>query len=314
MIPKVEFVPLSPASPQKMPEATVLCLGNFDGVHLAHRALLTQAKLVRKASFPTAACGVFCFHGLSSDYLQESPTPHLCTDEQRLSLFREMGMEFAILAHFPDIREISPENFIADLLLGQCNCVSTVCGFNYRFGKGGLGTPTLLRERFGEHAHVEPPVTVDGIPVSSTRIRTLLRAGDLATAAELLCRPYGFSAPVLHGKQLGRTIGIPTVNQSFPRGQLILPRGVYVTDCTVGNRIYRGVTNVGTHPTVDVNAPINCETYLLDFSEEVYGKNITVSFLHFLRPEQRFDSLEELRLQIQSDIARARAYQHPQAN
>ena len=117
---------------------------------------------------------------------------------------------------------------------------------------------------------------------------------------------YGLTAPVLHGKALGRTIGIPTVNQSFPKGLLIPPRGVYVTETVVEGVAYRGVSNVGTHPTVDVNAPVNCETYLLDFQGDLYGKTLTVSFLRYLRGECRFDTLEELRRQIESDIAEAR--------
>ncbi len=310
-MPRIKFVPLTPFAPTTMPEATVLCLGNFDGVHLAHRALMEKTKAVRDTELPNAVPGVFCFHGLSSDFLQSTPTPHLCTQEDRLSLFREMGMEFAILADFPALKDLPAADFVSSLLIGECHCIATVCGFNYRFGKGGVGTPELLRAHLGARAYVEPPVTLDGAPVSSTRIRSLLQAGDLEAASRLLCRPYGFSAPVLHGKRLGRTIGIPTVNQAFPKGQLILPRGVYVTECTVDGVGYRGVTNVGVHPTVDEGAPVNCETFLLDFSGEIYGKTVTVSFLHYLRPERRFDSLEELRLQIQADVEQARTFDTP---
>ena len=130
----------------------------------------------------------------------------------------------------------------------------------------------------------------------------------MEAASRLLCRPYTFTSPVLHGKRLGRTIGIPTVNQTVPEGLLVPARGVYVTDCTVDGVPYRGVTNVGVHPTVDKDAPVNCETFLLDFSDEVYGKDVSLSFLHRLRPECRFDSLEELQKQIQRDVEIARAW------
>lgn len=286
----------------------MLCLGNFDGVHRAHRALLTEARALRDTTLPHAACGVFCFEGLSSDHLLKTPLPHLCTEEDRLEVFREMGMEFAILADFPSVKELPAEKFISSLLVGVLHCVATVCGFNYRFGSGGAGTPELLTAHFGAYARVLPPVTESDTPVSSTRIRSLLAAGEVETASRLLCHPYTFTSPVLHGKRLGRTIGIPTVNQSVPAGLLVPALGVYVTDCTVDGVTYRGVTNVGVHPTVDKDAPVNCETFLLDFSNEVYGKDVTLSFLHRLRPERRFRSLEELREQIQRDVEIARTW------
>lgn len=308
MMSRIEFVPLTPDAPAKMPEATVLCLGNFDGVHLAHRALLARARQVRDAQAPHAACGVLCFHGLSSDHLLPTPLPHLCSEEHRLRLFREAGMEFAILVDFPAVKELSAEEFLTSLLIGECHCIATICGFNYRFGKGGVGNAALLRAHLGDTAYVLPPVEAEGAPVSSTRIRALLQAGDADAAARLLCRPYGFCAPVQHGKRLGRTIGIPTVNQAVPHELLTPMRGVYITDCTVDGIRYRGVTNVGVHPTVDAHAPVNCETFLLDFDEEIYDKTVTLEFLHYLRPEQRFDSLEALRRQIEEDVKHARTF------
>ena len=308
MTPRMEFVPLSPSAPAKMPEATVLCLGNFDGVHLAHRTLLLDAMRLRESRYPNAACGVLCFHGLASDHLLPSPLPHLCTKEERLDAFREVGIDFAVLIDFPTVKDLTAQEFLSQVLVGKCHCIATVCGFNFRFGKGGLGTPALLSEHFGKDAFVLPAVECDGAPISSTRIRALLQSGDVALANELLCRPYGFSSPIEHGKRLGRTIGIPTINQAIPAELLLPRRGVYVTDCTVDGIRYRGVTNVGVHPTVDTSAPVNCETFLLDFSGEAYGKTVRVEFLQYLRDEHRFDSLEELRIQIQKDISVARAF------
>ncbi len=293
---------------RKMPEATVLCLGNFDGVHLAHQALLAQAKRLRDARFPQAACGVLSFRGLSSDFLQATPTPHLFTDRARLDTFFECGMDFAVLCDFPMLRHMSADDFIHEILVDACHCVSAVCGFNYRFGEHGLGTPETLRAHFGDALHVEPPFLKDGLPVSSTRIRSALLDGRAKEAARLLGRPYRFSAPVLHGKKLGRTIGIPTVNQSFPDRLLVPRHGVYITDCKIGDRVLRGVSNVGSHPTVDREAPVNCETYLLDFDGDVYGCEAEISFLEYLRPEERFDSVEELKESIARDIEKARAY------
>ena len=151
-------------------------------------------------------------------------------------------------------------------------------------------------------------VTKNGKTVSSSRIRTLLAQGDVQTAACLLQHPYSFTAPVLHGKQLGRRIGSPTINQVFPHGLQVPLCGVYVTECTVDGKRYRGVSNVGVRPTVDLDAAVNCETYLLDFEGDLYGKEVTVAFLDFLRPEQKFTSLDELRAQIEKDVRQARLY------
>ncbi len=307
-MPYTEFISLQKKHTVKRPEATVLCLGNFDGVHLAHRALLTQAKHLRDTRFQNAACGVLCFRGLSSDFLLTSPTPHLSSEEGRLDIFSEMGMDFAVLCDFPAIRHMSAEAFIERILIEECRCVATVCGFNYRFGEFGKGDAQTLQARFGDAAHVRPPFLQDGAPVSSTRIRALLLTGHAEEAMRLLGRPYGFSSPVLHGKKLGRTIGIPTINQSFPEKMLIPLHGVYVTECHIDGRVWRGVTNVGRHPTVDENAPVNAETYLLDFEGDLYGRTVDISFLHYLRHEQRFDSLEELKACIAKDVEAARNF------
>jgi len=307
-MPGTEIISLQESHIFKMPEATVLCLGNFDGVHVAHRTLLRKAKQIRDTRFPHAACGVLCFHGLSSDFLQGTPVPHLSDEGARLDAFREEGMDFAVLCDFPTVQHMSAEQFIDRILLDECHCVATVCGFNYRFGEYGAGTPETLEAHFGNAAHTEPAFMLDGAPVSSTRIRTCLLEGDAKTAATLLSHPYRFVSPVLHGKKLGRTIGIPTVNQVIPRSLLVPRHGVYITDCKIGDRVLRGVTNVGVHPTVDENAPVNCETYLLDFHEEIYGEEIELSFLRYLRPEEKFSTLEALRSRIALDIEEARNY------
>ncbi len=290
------------------PDACVLCLGNFDGVHLAHQALLTRASQLREASFPAAACGVFCFSLLSSDLLLATPPPHLSTTEQKAALFSRYGMEYLFLADFSALRNLSPAQFVDEILKAGCHCVAAVCGFNYRFGKGGNGTPEALQRLLNAPVAIQEEIKKDGKTVSSTEIRRLLLDGQAEAAAKLLTRPYSLTSAVLHGKALGHTIGVPTVNQSFPDGMLIPRHGVYITDCEIDGRHYRGVSNVGVHPTVDADARVNCETHLLEFNEMLYGREVTVSFLKFLRPEQKFNTLEELRLQLQTDIRAAKEY------
>jgi len=290
------------------PDACVLCLGNFDGVHLAHQALLQKAVQLRNESFPRAVCGVFCFSSLSSDHLLASPPPHLSTTEQKAALFARYGMEYLFLADFSAIRNLTPEEFVEQILRQGCHCVAVVCGFNYRFGKGGIGTPNTLQSLLNAPVWVQEEIKKDEKTVSSTEIRRLLLDGKVEEASRLLTRPYAFSAEVVHGKALGHTVGVPTLNQYFPAGMLIPRHGVYITDCEIDGSRYRGVSNVGIHPTVDTDARVNCETHLLDFDSTVYGYTATVSFLKFLRPEKKFDSLESLLLQLQADIRAAKEY------
>jgi riboflavin kinase/FMN adenylyltransferase len=306
-MPHIICISLQTMQPAPVPQSTVLCLGNFDGVHVAHRALMHQAKELRAHRFPDAACGVFCFDPPSSDYFTDTPA-HLCTREQRLERFREMGMEYAFLADFEELRRHSPEQYVTEVLCGQCHCVGAVCGFNHRFGYRGAGNPALLEDLL-EAVEVQPEYTADGKTVSSSRIRALLLDGKAEEASALLCHPYTLRAKVLHGKQLGRTWGFPTVNQRFEDHALIPHHGVYVTECTLpdGRRV-RGISNVGSHPTVDRDAEINCETHLLDFEGDLYGMEISTAFLHFIRPEQCFSSAAALKEQIARDTAVAKNY------
>ena len=291
-----------------IPEATVLCLGNFDGVHIAHRMLLRTAKELRDQKAPDAMCGVFCFHDLSGDFLKSGIPSHLCTEEQKLERFREEGMDFAIFAHFPSLRNLSPESFVKEILIEKCHCIGAVCGFNYRFGISASGNVDMLQSLLKAPVIIQPEVKIHGTTVSSTYIRSLIKNTDMEAAAELLTLPYGFTAPVRHGKKLGRKLGIPTINQSFPDKMLIPPYGVYITDCIIDSMHYRGVTNVGVHPTVDESAPVNCETFLLDFSSEIYDKQVAISFLKFLRKEEKFENTDALCAQIKQDVERAIAY------
>ena len=303
---RLQCISLASGKETAIPPKTLLCLGNFDGVHLGHRALIAQAGELRTDWFPKAALCVFCFSKPSGDYLSASPLPHLSTLAQKLKLFADCGAEYAILAEFAEIRNLSPTAFVREVLVNACNAVAAVCGFNYRFGKGGAGTPKLLGEMIPTSVCAE--VRDGDETVSSTRIRRLIAEGSMEEATRLLGRPYAIESTVVHGKSLGHKLGFPTVNQEFPAEMTLPPQGVYVTACRVDGQTWRAVSNVGVRPTVDDHAPLNCETHLLDCNADLYGKTAEVSFLHFLRPERKFASLEELTRQVDADIAAARGY------
>ena len=304
----LECISLATMQSAPLPKSSVICLGNFDGVHLAHQALMHEAVRIKREQLPHAAACALCFRVPSSDLLKGTPPAHLSTMEQKLEYFRDAGIEYAILIDFFSIREFSPEAFVKEILQETCGCVAAVCGFNYRFGYKGAGDADKLKELLGGSVSVQDEITLNGLTVSSTNIRAMIADGNVSGAAELLGKPYAMRAPIVRGKGLGHKIGIPTINQYFQDGILPPKAGVYITDCTVEERTYRGISNVGVHPTVDLAAALNCETHLLDCNEDLYDKIATVQFLERLRDEKKFDSLESLVGQIASDVQTAKNY------
>ena len=287
-------------------EANILCLGNFDGVHLAHRTLLRKAKKMQAEQLPHARVGVFCFEKPSTCFLSSNPPAQLTTLEQKLQYFADEGMDFAYIADFKALQGLSPEEFVNDILVSQCSCKAAVCGFNYRFGKGGKGTPELLQSLLGKSfVTVQPAVEYNGTTVSSTRIRELLKQGKVKEANTLLTTPFSIVAFVEHGKGLGRHLGSPTFNQIQTEEMMIPAHGVYLTRCKIDGCSYYGLTNIGIRPTVDVDAKVNFETHLFNFDGDLYNKELCVEFLDYIRPEQRFENTEALQKQIQQDIKTA---------
>ncbi len=294
------------------PAPAVLCLGNFDGVHVAHAALLREGAAMTKRlrEIPddsTILCGVFCFIRPSGDYfLKENTRPtHLTTLRERIHALRDLGADLVWLCDFPTVRGLEPADFV-DLLKTACGCVGVVCGYNHRFGRGAQGSSELLFEAFGnDRVTVVPALEMDGIPVSSSRIRACLQRGDVETATKLLGRPYALESKVLHGKSLGHTWGFPTANQIFTADRLIPAFGVYAVRCHTPQGIFPGVANIGLRPTVENPGLVNCETHIIGFDGNLYGKRIKVEFLKFLRPEQKFDSVEALTAAIRRDTETA---------
>ena len=269
-------------------------LGSFDGLHLGHRQVIGNT-----LSAPGLRPAVITFQQNPSVSLQKKPVPLLTTNEQKLALLEEMGVEVVYLLPFDRIRDMEPEDFV-EALYRVCRIRALSCGFNFRFGKNGRGDAGLLKElcrEKGIELSVTPPVSVAGETVSSTRIRACLEQGDVQQAGQLLGRPFGYDFEVTHGRQLGRTWGTPTINQPFPAGY-VLPRfGVYASLVEVEGQKYYGVTNIGVKPTVGSDCALS-ETWIPEFSGDLYGKKVPVELLDFIRPERKFDSLEQLKNEI----------------
>lgn len=288
-----------------------LCLGNFDGVHRGHRALIDTLKSENAKRHPRLPLGALLFTAPPSVALGH-PVPQITTTEEKLELLAEAGLRFAILYDFEELRHLEPDDFVRRILIEQCRCRLAVCGFNYTYGARGAGTPERLMQTFGTQPnralHIVPPVTDGDQPISSSVIRSLLERGHPADATRMMGHPFFVTGTVGFGRHVGTTMGFPTANLTFPKGGLIPARGVYVSTVRIGKRIYTAISNVGTRPTFDDGDHINCETFIFDYSGDLYGRTLRVSLLHFLRPEKKFDSKEALEEQIWRDIARAKEY------
>ena len=296
-----EFVPHS---------SLVLCLGTFDGVHRGHMALIEETlrqKSLLCDEYPDILGGAWCFSQPPADFLFERSAPHITTLDRKLELFAEAGLDVAVVGDFPTVRRISHVDFINSLLRDECRCVKAVCGFNFRFGNGALGTPDDL-SALPRGCVTLPRVTFGDVTVSSSEIRRRIADGRIEEANEMLGRPFSFDLPVIHGKSLGRHLGAPTINQQIPKESLIPAHGVYASRATVGGETYVSITNIGTNPTVSDGDAIHCETHLLNFKGDLYGERVTTELLKFLRPERRFGSKTELSEAIASDIASAKKY------
>ena len=292
-------------------QPTVIALGFFDGVHRGHGALLQRT--VQRAKELGAIPAVFTFDRPPKEVVTGRPVPLINSPDDRRDLIRRLyGIEQVILAHFDRaMMTMSWQDFIASLA-EDYGAVHLVAGHDYHFGYKNEGTPEKLQSRCAElglGCDIIPKVEYDGITVSSTYIRTLVEEGDMERAAAFLAHPHCLSQTVTHGRRIGRTIGVPTINFVLPPSVLLPSHGVYIT------RVYLpdgtscpGVTNVGTRPTVSDSGSVSVETFLLDYDGDLYGMTVRLDFYRRLRPERRFDSLEELKAQIHRDISDALAY------
>lgn len=269
-------------------------IGNFDGVHIGHRKLIEAAVGYCRAHSGTK-CAVFTFESNTSG------APFIVSHEEKLKIFAECGAEIAVTVPFDEVRGMSCESFVSEILIDRLNVACAFCGFNFRFGKMGAGngeTLAALMESHGRSAAILPPVNLGGEPVSSTRIRVALAEGDMALANSLLGRNFGFVSEVLHGKALGATLGFPTANQRIAHGAAVPRHGVYASLCIIDGKKYPAVSNIGVRPSIDSHGEANCETNIIGFSGDLYSREIAVYPLAFIRPERRFSGVAELTAEV----------------
>ena len=293
-------------------EATqrVIALGFFDGVHSGHGALLRRAgeEAARRGCIPAAV--TFDHH--PKDLIPGAKrVPLINTPEDRAWLMRRFfSIEDVIVLPFDEkMRTMHWQDFVTDILVEKYGAVHLVAGHDFHFGKGGEGNPQRLREicaRLGLGCDIIEKVELDGITVSSTYIRTLLESGEMTQAVRFLGHPYVISGQVVPGKQLGRTIGIPTANLVIPEGLITPAFGVYASKVWVGENEYLAVTNVGVRPTVEDSNRVTVEPWILDFSGDLYGTTIRVECFKRLRGEKKFPDLDAMRAAILEDAKQTR--------
>jgi riboflavin kinase/FMN adenylyltransferase len=291
-------------------EKTVIALGFFDGLHLGHAALLERAKA--RAAALGAVPAVLTFDVHPDTFVKGTGVELLNSAADRTYIARRFfGVDRLFFIHFnAETMRLPWADFMASVT-AQYAAAGFVVGHDFRCGWRGEGTAERIADwcaAQGLSCDVIPPVTLEGVTVSSTYIRSLLRSGDMERAARFLGRPHLLTDTVRSGFRLGRTMDYPTVNMRFEEGVLVPPHGVYVSKVILPEGSERGaVTNIGVRPTFDGDR-VTVETHILDYSADLYGQRLCVELLHFLRPERRFDGPDALRAQLRADADAARDY------
>lgn len=289
-------------------EHTVVCLGKFDGVHAGHRRLLSCVR--EECENYGYSSAVFTFQMHPNTLLGSGRQKLLTTAGEKESLLKKEGIDTMIAYPFTEkTAAMEAGDFVRDVLAGQCNAKMIVVGEDFCFGKNRQGNVELLKELSGEYGYqvrAIKKVELNGVVVSSTRIREYIEAGKMEEAGKLLCEPYHIQGEVVKGNQIGHTLDMPTANLVPEDDKLLPPFGVYASTVLLNGNLYEGVTNIGMKPTITGKKRAGVETNLFSTLPAFYGSNITVYLHSFLRPEMKFSSLEALKEQMQKDAGQAR--------
>lgn len=280
---------------------TSVALGFFDGVHLGHQDVIQTAV---NASSDVCKATVLTFKDSPSFVLSGNKKTLLTTNEEKFELFEKLGVEYVFCIDFKEVCTMTAEDFVSEVLYDTLNAKFVIAGFNYHFGRGGNATADDLISmcrRLRMDSCKRMPVEYKGEAISSTRIRECILNGKIEDANAMLSYNFSITSKVTSGNHIGTTLSTPTINQPLQSGIVVPKFGVYASKVTIGDKVYLGATNIGTHPTVGKCTPL-CETHLLNFdSGDLYGQKVKTELLHFIRPEKKFESLNELKKQIQKD-------------
>jgi len=292
-------------------KSTGVGLGNFDGLHIGHMALINT--LINECKLNGLQSVVYTFNKHPETMLRKKlVTPLITTNEMKARLLSSTDLDILCYQDFDEnFSRLSPEDFIRNILVDTLRIRLAVVGFNYRFGYMGRGDTEFLKksgEKYGFKVIVIPPVKVNSEIVSSTLIREYIKKGRIERVFQLLGRHFSLYGTVIDGKRIGRTLGFPTANIIAHPDMAVPANGVYITKTKYDDKWVNSITNVGTAPTLRNEKVFSIETHLLDVSEDIYGKDIEVCFIHRLRGEKKFESVDALKKQVENDIKKARAY------
>lgn len=281
-------------------EKTAVALGYFDGLHLGHVGVISAAM-----AQPGLKPAVFTFNCDTTLPKFRGPED-IISFENKCELMERLGVQYIYAPDFAEVCTLTDEEFVKKILIDRLNAGFACCGRNFRFGKGGSGTPERLAEigaKYGMRAEVVQDVCLDGQIISSTRIREHIRKGEIEQANRLLGYELWYRLPVVKGNEIGRTISFPTINQIIPDTNIIPRYGVYKSYVEIDGKQYYGVTNIGVKPTVTRHDGTGAvmETHIIGYSGDLYGQNIAVALVRFIRPEVKFAGLDELKQQIARD-------------
>ncbi len=283
-----------------------VALGYFDGLHTAHTAVLQETKKLSECGLLPA---VMLFDEHPKKVLDGENVPFLLQKSRRDDIIDAMGIK-RLCVSFEDIKDMSPRKFIEKIVVEYADAGAVVCGYNYRFGKNASGDVSALEElcsEYGIKVIVCEKYLSQGEEVSSTVIRKAVARGDMEKAGRMLGFPFGFSAEVFSGDKRGRLLGAPTINQYLPEGIAVPLFGVYASKVFFEGKEYIGVTNIGSRPTFD-GSSVRSETYIIDYSGDLYGKTVETQLFTFIREEKKFDSADALKQQISLDVKATEDY------
>lgn len=290
--------------------STVVTLGNFDGIHLGHQSLINHTTKLAKENNYKSVVFTFAPHP-KLVFSKDNKFYVIMSPEEKKTAVKNLGVDIYIEYHFDEnFAKTSPETFFNDILVDKLKCKILIVGEDYHFGskrQGDFSTLKNLGEAKGIDVIAMPSIMIDDEKVSSTRIRKCLLDTDFPMIKTMINKPYTVIGTVVKGKQIGRTIGFPTVNVSAYESKAFPPNGVYATKTLLKGETYYSITNVGVNPTVNGNKKM-VETHLLDFDEVVYGEKVEVFFYRFIRPEKKFPSIDDLKNEIQKNTNEVRKF------
>lgn len=286
-----------------------IALGNFDGIHLGHKKLITEC--VEYAKQEGLCSVIYTFQSHPSAFFGANVKLITSNEEKRIIL-ENLGCDYVYLENFENVVSLSPMEFCDEILIKKLNAGVVFCGKNYTFGKNAQGNSDMLKSILAEKnvdVRVIQHVTKDSNTVSSTSIRQNIENGHIRKAYELLGHPYTISGQVLHGKKIGRTLGYPTINMDIPDDKIVPKFGVYFTVTKIDGKMFYSVSNVGKRPTLDANTDnrehINCETHIINHIGDDYGKEAIIYFIARIRDEMKFDDVSHLKSAISKDLSSA---------